>query len=148
MSLYNKNKDFLYQNFLNNATVYKQNEAYWARLVQQTLAPYDIQPKPWLNKYYGDGSPMLDGNPIYDALLGNGKALRIIQVAPDSEDVLISAWMNTTEKEEGEDLEELVVHLQLTKATKAVTLLLLERWLVTEDKKAMEAFIESTLNHF
>lgn len=148
MSLYNKNEDFLYQNFLNNTVVYKQNEAYWARLVQQALAPYDIQPKPWLNKYYGDSSPMQDGNPIYDALLGNGKAIRIIQVAPDSEDVLISAWLNTTEQEEGEDLEELVVHLQLTKATKRVTLLLLERWVATEDRKAMEAFIDATLDHF
>lgn len=145
MSLPNQNNHFLYQNFLNNPVIYQQNEAYWARWVQQTLAPYDIQPEPWLNKQYGDGSPMQDGNPIYDALLGNGKALRIIQVAPGSEEGLITAWINLTEDVEGEQLEELVLHLQLTRATRKTALSLLERWVASVDSALMEDYIQEVL---
>lgn len=139
-------KDFLYYNFLENTTIYKQNEAYWARFVQQVLAPYDIAPQPWLNKQFADGSPMQDGNPIYDALLGNGKAIRIIQIQPDEEDTLISAWIKQTENEEGADLEELVIHLQLTQKTRVAALSLLEKWVTTTDNTIMENFIQKVLD--
>ncbi|MFK7796449.1 MAG: hypothetical protein AB8E82_03270 [Aureispira sp.] len=139
-------KDFLYYNFLENTRIYKQNKAYWARFVQQTLASYDIHPKPWLNQHYADGRPMQDGNPIYDALLGNGKAVRIIQIQPDNEEVLISAWIKQTESEEGTELEELVIHLQLTQKTRVAALTLLEKWVTTTNNTIMENFIQKVLD--
>ena len=139
-------KDFLYQNFLKDNTVYRQNEAYWARFVQQTLQGHAITPSPWLNKYYGNGTPIYDGNPIYDALLGNGKALRIIQVAPDDSESLITAWLHQTEDEQGQDLEELVIHLQLTKKTRVAALILVEKWVTTTDTTIIETFIDKTLD--
>lgn len=139
-------KDFLYYNFLENTTVYRQNEAYWTRFVQQTLASYNIHPQPWLNKHYADGSPMQDGNPIYDALLGNAKAVRIIQIQPEEEEVLISAWIKQTEHEEGDDLEELVIHLQLTKKTRVAALTLLDKWVTTSNNTIMENFIQKVLD--
>lgn len=139
-------KDFLYYNFLENTTIYRQNEAYWVRFVQQTLAPYGIQPQAWLNKQYADGSQMHDGNPIYDALLGNGKAVRIIQIQPDEEDDLISAWIKQTEDEEGADLEELVIHLQLTKKTRVAALSLIDKWVTTTEHIIMENFIQKVLD--
>ncbi|MGH1339235.1 MAG: hypothetical protein ACRBFS_24165 [Aureispira sp.] len=139
-------KDFLYPNFLNDSVVYRQNEAYWARFVQQSLEAYTIHPIPWLNKSYGDGTPMYDGNPIYDALLGKNKALRVIQVAPESDALLLSAWIHQTEDEQGEGLEELVVHLQLTKKTRIAALALLEKWVTTDDRTIMETFIDKTID--
>jgi hypothetical protein len=139
-------KDFLYYNFLENTTIYRQNEAYWVRFVQQTLAPYGIQPQAWLNKQYADGSRMHDGNPIYDALLGNGKAVRIIQIQPDEEDDLISAWIKQTEDEEGADLEELVIHLQLTRKTRVAALSLIDKWVTTTEHIIMENFIQKVLD--
>ena len=139
-------KDFLYYNFLDNTTIYKQNEAYWTRFVQQTLAPHGIQPQTWLNKHYANGSPMQDGNPIYDALLGNGKAVRIIQIQPDGEEDLISAWIKQTENEEGADLEELVIHLQLTRRTRVAALSLIDKWVTTVEHTIMENFIQKVLD--
>jgi hypothetical protein len=68
------NNNFLYPTFLEDPKVYQQVEAYWKTQISELLAPQQIIPKSWLNKHYGNGEPIREGNPIYDTLLGNGKA--------------------------------------------------------------------------
>ena len=68
-----------------------------------------------------------DGNPIFEAVVGNQRAVRIIQQAPESDELNISAWIDQREVN-GKILKELVIDLELTEESQAKTLQLLGIW--------------------
>lgn len=101
----------LYQNFLQNYTIYRQSEAYWERQINPILASQSILFEPWLNTRFANGIKMCDGNPIYNTKLGKGKALRVIQEEVESDNLEITAWINKTVDENNYPLKELVISL-------------------------------------
>lgn len=74
--------------------------------------------EPYISNEFANGEDILDGNPIFSSIITTGKGIRIIQVEPDQEQTLFTAWINQTLINES-DVEELVIALQLTKETYA-----------------------------
>lgn len=141
-----KQKDFLYKNFLHKKTIYGQNESYWRKIIHKILNKHNVKPQPWIINEYANGQKIYNGNPIYSARVLDGKAIRIIQEEPKSELMRIAAWVDEAEDGENGKLIELVIALELTKETKAFTLMLIEKW-VSEGTTAgiMTSFIEEKL---
>lgn len=68
------------------------------------------------------------------ALKGKKRAVRVIQIDPNEmENILITAWMDTIELEEGQAaVDELVIYTVLTVETKVKCLVLIEEWVLGE----------------
>jgi hypothetical protein len=110
----------LFKNLLENKRVYSLNVRYWSRLLHRvTDAKRMSIQENVLTRTFNDGSRFYDGNPIFDAIIDNKKAIRIIQEQPDSNELNISAWIDNTEIY-GQRLEELVINLELTKESQAI----------------------------
>lgn len=123
-----REKDFLYKNFLVKKIIYNQNESYWKRYVRDALSPEVIENESWLENEYANGTKIYDGNPIYSVKLQNKKAIRIIQEEPESDTRQIAAWVEETEDEHKNRIEELVISLELTRDTRKLTLELIKEW--------------------
>jgi hypothetical protein len=141
-----KEKDFLYKNFLVKKVIYNQNESYWKRYVKKALEPKVIEHESWLKNQYANGTKIYDGNPIYSAKLQDGKAIRIIQEEPESETRQITAWMEETEDEHENKVEELVISLELTRDTRKLALELIIVWASNISMKKMLSLIEEKID--
>ena len=73
-------------------------------------------------------------DPIYNAYFPSlDKAIRIIQEAPEEEPASLSAWLDTVEiRESGPETPELVIALELSRATAARARAFLRQWLVED----------------
>lgn len=141
-----KEKDFLYKNFLVKKVIYNQNESYWKRYVKKALEPKVIEHESWLKNQYANGTKIYDGNPIYSAKLQHGKAIRIIQEEPESDTRQITAWMEETEDEHENKVEELVISLELTRDTRKLALELIIVWASNISMKKMLSLIEEKID--
>ena len=95
---------------------------------------------------FANGNKIYDGNPIYSAKVLEKKAIRIIQEEPESDTLQIAAWVEDTEDENGNEIEELVISLELTRKTRELALELIQQWVLkTTTKTQMDSFIEQTL---
>jgi hypothetical protein len=144
----------LFRSFLSDATVYKQAEQFWESEVRQLLQPHGLTHHPFYNNQSGNGQPIADGNPIFDAYVPERhKLVRILQYDPaDLQGALFSHYTDTWSTP-GMDPEqrphptapalraapipELVISLYLTEETAAKARHLLHQWLV-EDKEVGE----------
>lgn len=95
---------------------YEDEVQFWQKLCHQVLTD-NFQAlewnENWLNKNYADGTPMQDGNPIFDLInRSHRRAVRIIQNSPDEASVdEYTLWMNKTfinDSEHDEEVEEMV----------------------------------------
>jgi hypothetical protein len=142
-----REKDFLYKNFLVKKTIYNQNESYWERYVRNALEPKVIEHEFWLENEYANGTKIYDGNPIYSAKLQNRKAIRIIQEEPESDTRQIAAWVEETEDEHENKIEELVISLELTRDTRKLALDLIKTWASnTISMKKMQSLIAKKID--
>ena len=101
-----------FPNFLSSSAQYKKAELYWSNLCEEILSDLGQLSlwKDWLKVEFVDGTPFLDGNPIYS--LSNRKnnlALRIIQVEFEQEGAMFDSWVDDAEID-GEVYKELVVY--------------------------------------
>jgi len=87
----------------------------------------------WQRREFLDGTPMpRDGNPILDARSRPlRKAIRIIQLAPESDSVEIAAWIDGLDfsPADGGFMDELVISLSLSRESARVARGLLEKWM-------------------
>jgi len=68
----------LYKNFLSSLEEYKASEDYWR-----------------LNTHFCDGTPFLDGNPIYSLISPDSrKGIAINQHEPTENKIIFGAWMD------------------------------------------------------
>ena len=141
-----REKDFLYKNFLEKKVIYNQNESYWKRYVRKALEPKAIEHESWLNTEYANGTKIYDGNPIYSAKLQHKKAIRIIQEEPESDTRQIAAWLEETEDEHENKIEELVISLELTRDTRKLALELITEWASNISMKKMMSLIEKKID--
>jgi hypothetical protein len=136
----------LYANFLEDKAVYSLNAHYWSRLLQRVtnVKKMSIQENV-LTTAFNNGSHFFDGNPIFDALIDNRKAIRIIQEQADSSELNINAWIEETEVY-GQKVDELVINLELTQESKTIAEKLIEYWLVDDySKQKMNLYIEKEI---
>ena len=124
---------YLLRNFLNDPKQYAEAEKLWCdtwwRLAKRI--GQDKQWKvPWFEPRFGDGTPFLDGNPIFTAVDRSRRlAVRVIQSPPitDGEPDLCS-WTDTFGKGDPEELEELVIACVLSDDTLAQATDLMTKW--------------------
>jgi hypothetical protein len=95
--------------FLDDPAEYERAEAFWAGLWDEVLAETSHRPgewrSPWFPNVSGDGTRLLDGNPIFSAVSDRRKmGIRVIQFAPTAGDIPIDHWTDTFS-----DINELVI---------------------------------------
>ncbi len=129
----------LFKNFLSNPYEYELAVKYWRELCDQILCVnrQQNQWKPWLNIHFADGTPFQDGNPIYNLISeGKCKGLCIIQEEPNTDDVEISAWMDTFGdygNGEEDSIKELVIVCALSNESVKIASSLIKAW-IAEDR--------------
>jgi len=139
--------EHLFKNFLEDQNVYILNVSYWQKTVTKILAEshwQKMQFKEYLNTSFANGTPFLDGNPIFNAVFENNKAIRIIQEEPESNEVAIAAWLDQVEDE---TIPELVITLELSKESKQIADDFIKAWIVENvDVKKMQRLIDKTID--
>ena len=131
---------FLYKDFLCNKRVYNLNQAWYAKLVEKLTHQ---KPAPFFNTQFKNGEKFYDGNPVFSTKVGN-RLLRIIQEQPESTQPILTAWLD---KATDKNLDELVISLELSDATKPLLEKLMQKWLVEKvDRAKMEGVIEGVVN--
>lgn len=137
----------MYKNFLKNKEEYKKSEEHWERLLDSILKDKGISYCKRLNYFFGDGTQFRDGNPIYDCYIEKDKkALRIIQEKPSQDKISINAWMNSSETEDGEVFNELVISLELSDSSSSIAQDLIEYWMLQPiSRSEMESYIDKKL---
>jgi hypothetical protein len=136
----------LYSNFLQDKKIYNLAQAYWGRLFSKIAQQYDLQLVPYLNDQNGNGQKEYDGNPIFNVLEPSlNRAVRIIQIEPEGEQLDISAWLDTIElAESAPPVQELVIDTVLSKESYAIARKFIIAWLGERITKAeMEHLIET-----
>lgn len=119
----------LYPDFLENKNVYSLNVEHWSRLLHSVTDARGMSVEEnTLTTTFNNGNCFFDGNPIFDAVVANRRAIRIIQQAPENDELNISAWIDQREFD-GKILKELVIDLELMEESQAKALSLLEVWL-------------------
>lgn len=121
----------LYSNFLQDKKIYNLAQAYWGRLFSKIAQQYDLRLVPYLNDQSGNGQKEYDGNPIFNALEPSlNRAVRIIQIEPEGEQLDISAWLDTIELfESAPPVQELVIDTVLSKESYAIARKFIGAWL-------------------
>ena len=136
----------LYSNFLQDKKIYNLAQAYLGRLFSKIAQQYDLQLVPYLNDQNGNGQKEYDGNPIFNVLEPSlNRAVRIIQIEPEGEQLDISAWLDTIElAESAPPVQELVIDMVLSKESYAIARKFIIAWLGERITKAeMEHLIET-----
>jgi hypothetical protein len=120
----------LFPDFLEDTARYQAAADFWQAQLATTLADLGLHAQTYLNNITGDGSQLLDGNPIYHAYFpARNRALRIIQEEP-----LLPAdygsWVGNTEIE-SQEVPELVISLVLTDENVERALEEIQGWLTS-----------------
>ena len=134
---------FLFPNFLNDLTEYRQAETLWRdswdNLVRR-VGQEGQWATPWLTTVFADGTPFADGNPVFSAIaVGRRLGVRVIQLERAEGSPELSCWTDTFAEGESEAIEELVIACALTPQTLADCLALMERWLNKGEVGSTEA---------
>jgi hypothetical protein len=135
---------FLYPDFLKQKRTYNLAQGFWTRLVTSLVKDLGFQFSSYLNPMQ-NGKKEYDGNPIFNAFVPEaGRAIRVIQVAPEEEGANISAWIDDIELAGiAEKVDELVLDIKLTQESKKVAKDLIRTWLVGQLNEAeLEKFLE------
>lgn len=141
----------LFKNFLEDKNVYILNISYWQKTVTKILAESHRQNTPfkeYLNTSFANGTQFLDGNPIFNAVFEKpNKAIRIIQEEPESNEVVIAAWLDQVEKENKTTIPELVIALELSKESQKIADYFIEAWIAENvDVEKMQRLIDQTID--
>lgn len=138
----------LYNNFLHDKKIYNLAQAYWQRLFSRIAQQYQLQLVPYLNDRTSEGHKEYDGNPICNVWEKSlNRAVRIIQVEPESKQLDISAWLDTIELEEATvPIQELVIDTVLSRESYAMAEKLIMAWLGKQtESEEMEIIIENII---
>ncbi len=120
----------LFPDFLENKNVYSLNVEHWSRLLHSiTDAKGMLVKEHTFTTTFTNGNYFLDGNPIFEAIIDNYRAVRIIQQAPESDELNISAWIDQREVN-GQLIDELVIDLELTEESQSIVRNFFLCWLV------------------
>ncbi|MBG1263889.1 hypothetical protein [Nostoc commune] len=142
----------LFKTFLSNVHEYKASENFWCKLCESILIKNQGQKhgwKIWLNVHFIDGTPFLDGSPIYSLISpDNRKGICIYQDEPSKATISIVAWMDKfgSIDDDKNFIEELVITCELSEESSQLAAELMEAW-VKENTSyyEMELLIEKKL---
>ncbi|MEM8524120.1 MAG: hypothetical protein AAGG68_05740 [Bacteroidota bacterium] len=138
-----------FEDFLLDHDIYDANERWWDCGIQFLLMPYQIEYQPYINAKFRNGKKFYNGNPMYNALVSNQKrAFKIIQENPKETDrLVITAWVDSFENDDDEQIEELTISMILSNKTNKIAQDWIEKWLVElVDEKVINELIERDIN--
>jgi hypothetical protein len=120
--------NILYPDFLKDEQEYAATTEHWTALFSSLMAQQGFNWSPYIKNQFGDGTPMRDGNPIFNAFVPRtGRAVRIIQHPPSPKDSFVT-WKNETEWADGTPFTELVISLILTEKTEGQAIEAIKAW--------------------
>jgi hypothetical protein len=132
----------LYRNFLEDYKQYKEVENFWQEVwneIKSDKKSSDEWRTPWFENAFADGTPCQDGNPIFSAVSSKiGKAIRIIQLNPESHEKSFGWWLDTfgDENMAGEPIKELVVACVLNTGNCEKAKVMMRDWLESKGRFA------------
>lgn len=138
----------LHKRFLSNAKEYRESENFWCNLCEKSIESNtnNSKWKVWFNTYYADGTPFLDGSPIYSLISSNKKkGVAIYQEEPTIDNIKITAWMDKFGAVDKNDdfVEELVITCELSEESAKIAEELITEWVKDNTTyKDMEIIIE------
>lgn len=141
----------LFEDFIDNAEMYKACEQYWERLVRDVEESLNQtgEWERWLIRQYPDGTPVeMNGNPIYDGRSRQiNRAFRVLQHRPVSDDLEIAAWLERNGEGYPEiPSAELVFNLSLSEESGQMARRLLSMWMTPNiTAEEMRQFIREHL---
>lgn len=138
-----------FEDFLVDHDIYDENEQWWNCGIQFLLMPYQIEYQQYINARFRNGKKFYNGNPMYNALVGDKKrAFKIIQENPKEKDRLaITGWVSNFENEEEEQIEELTISMILSNRTNKIAQSWIEKWVVESvEKQVINELIERDIN--
>jgi hypothetical protein len=133
---------FFFPNFLSDAREYRQAEEFWLKNWGELIRDAG-QDQLWKSPAYTttfvDGTPCLDGNPIFSAVDSTRRlGVRVIQFEPAGDAGEIVSWLNTFAKGEPEEINELVISCSLTYSTLSTARGLIRQW-ISEGRVSSDA---------
>jgi len=123
--------EHIFPKFLKDPQEYGQAERFWQdtwRQLLQQARQMEYWETPWLSTSFADGSPCLDGNPIFSAVRRDWRVgVRVLQLDPLEAPGEFTYWFDVFAEGEPEEVRELVICCALTERnlSKAVDLM---RW--------------------
>ena len=124
---------YLFPNFLTDYQVYQDAECLWRDRWDQLirfLGASELWESPWMGTTFGDGTPMLDGNPIFSAVSTERRqGVRVIQLEPAGNPKEISIWVDKFAKGEPQEITELVIACVLSNETLLYAIDAMEQWI-------------------
>ena len=138
--------DYLYKDFLENASVYDRATDFWKSVVNTLLSAENQSYHDYLTVTRKDGSLYRDGNPIFHFQIeGTERAVRIIQEEAETDGVEIAAWLDKIDSN-GATIHELIISLELTRESAFIATDLINAWAVNQlTKDKMERYINKAL---
>ncbi len=124
---------YLFPNFLNDPEEYRQAEILWNEQWRKLIAQVGqehLWTTPWINTTFANGTPWLDGNPVFSAICPSGRrGIRIIQQEPSEAEIELNSWTDTFAQGENEEIKELVISCPLTAETLREAMSLIRQWI-------------------
>ncbi len=135
---------YLYNNFLEDKTVYKENVAFWDKIAKNLLQIGNYTFEEYIATDDGYGNVFYDGNPIYSFMIDSlNKAVKIVQEEPEESGNRFAAFINATELPSGKKLDELVINIQLTRETALLAINIMQAWTLSNlTKQQMKQYIQ------
>jgi len=125
----------LFPNFLADPAQYHDAEAKWREGWESLTLAQGVREEwqvPWINNVFVDGTPNLDGNPIFSAVCQERNlAIRVIQEDPTNYGQERSFWLDTFPGTGNEPIRELVISCVLTDENFYETIDLMTQWVKT-----------------
>ena len=124
----------LYPDFLRDRSAYFEAENRWRKewtaLIPSATTPDVVWRTPWLQTAFANGTPFLDGNPIFSAVCDSRRlGVRVIQLDPSTPGADFAYWLGSFAKGEPEEITELVVSCVLSTDTLYKALDLIGQWI-------------------
>jgi hypothetical protein len=140
-----------FSRFRENENEYRAAERFWSDLFEEVANRHGQSSDwvPWQPTVLVDGTPLpRDGNPIFEARSEElGRAVRVIQQAPQAPSLEIAAWVDTFDFSDADGpgfTEELVINLSLSDASARVSRYLIDQWMDRSvSRERMEDLVES-----
>ena len=136
----------LFENFLNDRELYKQNIKFWKDIVEKIISVKQLETKKYPEDLYHDQKWFWDGNPIYDCRIESiNKQLSIVQTDVADPDIThpFCLWIDKRETEEDVEILELCLYLELSYFSVAMSINAIYMWFVEDlNKEDMEKYME------
>jgi hypothetical protein len=128
--------EYLFPNFLQDPREYELAQEFWRNKWQETLertGKKDLWITPWFGTTFTNGTPCLDGNPIFSAVCPSRRlGIFVIQLEPSANPSEVEVWTDTFAHRQPEEVKELVISCVLTEETQCIALDLMHQWITSE----------------